>query len=234
MAYIEDFAAELDKGFTNEIVTAVFRDALAHYNNVVHSLLNISSPFFIGYPRLDFLTKDDEIYIQLFDSEQIKGNLCTLFGKEYNEKTSERDIRNAIANVRNIKTTDELEKKYPQIYCVYSELIKPELDKKNSYFQIIEKYKNSFEYFITDLCDEYELIINNLARIDIALKNNKYIVEKKREPNFYYNMLYEIVAVASLNTHSKNLVTYQDINIFDSNIIKMYNELQKEKSPLMK
>ena len=237
MAYVEELVDNFDveiKDFTNDVLNKLRRDVIVHYNNIISSVLNISSPFLIGYPGILYnVNTDGEIYIQLFDGKVIEEMLCSILEKKYNEKTAEQDIKKALIDFSNIKTPEELEKYYPNIYMQYKNIKQHGSDKNNLFYQALSRYQNDFDYYIRDTHHIFEAVINNINKVDTALKNNKFIVKKSENPDTYYHILFDLVAAAALKkklklTLSETLkLDLPDFNIFDNYVIDLYEELKE-------
>ena len=107
--------------------------------------------------------------------------------------------------IRNIKTPEELKEKYPKIYEIYDDVIKKYESQKKRVHHIIAtkldsldtsgiivksfRYSQNFNLFINDLCDYFDVLLNNKSAIDDSFNGNLYDLTIDSE-DVYYNLLY--------------------------------------------
>lgn len=194
---------KIDLEYSNDIIDSIFSKIWLHYSKILQEKINIPYPFFLDYSYPELILKDDKIKVKLFDSKKIKkyiyeccNNYTSFF--EDNDNLSFDEIRN-------IKTPEELQEKYPKIYEIYDDVIKKYESQKKKVHHIIAtkldyldtsgiivksfRYSQNFNLFINDLCDYFDVLLNNKSAIDDSFNGNLYDLTIYSE-DVYYNLLY--------------------------------------------
>lgn len=194
---------KIDLEYSNDIIDSIFSKIWLHYSKILQEKINIPYPFFLDYSYPELILKDDKIKVKLFDSKKIKkyiyeccNNYTSFF--EDNDNLSFDEIRN-------IKTPEELQEKYPKIYEIYDDVIKKYESQKKKVHHIIAtkldyldtsgiivksfRYFQNFNLFINDLCDYFDVLLNNKSAIDDSFNGNLYDLTIYSE-DVYYNLLY--------------------------------------------
>lgn len=197
---------EIDLEYSNDIIDSIFSKIWLHYSKILQEKINIPYPFFLDYSYPELILKDDKIKVKLFDSIKIKKYIydcCNNY--TYMFEGSKKIL---FDDIRNIKSPNELKEKYPKIYEIYDDVIKKYESQKKRVHHIIAtkldsldtngiivksfRYSQNFNLFINDLCDYFDLLLNNESIIDNAFNDNLYELSFDDE-NIYYNFLYAIL-----------------------------------------
>lgn len=197
---------EIDLEYSNDIIDSIFSIIWLHYSKILQENINIPYPFFLDYSYPELILKDDKIKVKLFDSIKIKKYIydcCNNY--TYMFEGSKKFL---FDDIRNIKSPNELKEKYPKIYEIYDGVIKKYESQKKRVHHIIAtkldsldtngiivksfRYSQNFNLFINDLCDYFDLLLNNESIIDNAFNDNLYELSFDDE-NIYYNFLYAIL-----------------------------------------
>lgn len=197
---------EIDLEYSNDIIDSIFSKIWLHYSKILQEKINIPYPFFLDYSYPELILKDDKIKVKLFDSIKIKNYIydcCNNY--TYMFEGSKKIL---FDDIRNIKSPNELKEKYPKIYEIYDGVIKKYESQKKRVHHIIAtkldsldtsgiivksfRYSQNFNLFINDLCDYFDLLLNNESIIDNAFNDNLYELSFDDE-NIYYNFLYAIL-----------------------------------------
>lgn len=197
---------EIDLEYSNDIIDSIFSKIWLHYSKILQEKINIPYPFFLDYSYPELILKDDKIKVKLFDSIKIKKYIydcCNNY--TYMFEGSKKIL---FDDIRNIKSPNELKEKYPKIYEIYDGVIKKYESQKKRVHHIIAtkldsldtngiivksfRYSQNFNLFINDLCDYFDLLLNNESIIDNAFNDNLYELSFDDE-NIYYNFLYAIL-----------------------------------------
>lgn len=192
--------------YSNDIIDSIFSKIWLHYSEVLQKTINIPYPFFLDYSNPELILKDDKINVKLFDSNQIKKYIYDCCNK--NTYFWEDNDNFSFDEIRNIKTPEELKEKFPKIFEIYDDVIKKYESQKNRVNHIKAtklnlldtdgiiiksfRYSQNFDLFINDLCDYFDVLLNNKSVIDAAFNSNLYDLTIDSD-DVYYNLLYVIL-----------------------------------------
>ena len=179
---------EIHLEYSNDIIDSIFSIIWLHYSKILQKNINIPYPFFLDYSYPELILKDDKIKVKLFDRIKIKKYIydcCNNY--TYMFEGSKKFL---FDDIRNIKSPNELKEKYPKIYEIYDGVIKKYESQKKRVHHIIAtkldsldangiivksfRYSQNFNLFINDLCDYFDLLLNNESIIENAFNDNLY------------------------------------------------------------
>lgn len=226
---------------TNIILNSIIDNVWLHFKDIMEKDLSISYPFGLEcFKKFSIIFDDKGIYIKIFDYNTIKeyinkccGNYLYIF--EGNDLSFDK--------LRSINSQNELKENYPEIFSIYEVILdfyrnlniiiknEPELLEKDPSTRLkstilkVFNYHNNINLFINDLCDFFEILLNNKEIIENIENNNLYELKISNEDE-YYNILFGILCYYLEYAQLQKSLKVEDKNVKE-NIIELINELNK-------